>query len=193
KIQVYFNRGIVAAQWVSRRLGITAQSSQVRKLRAVISTPGDRFRSYLAGPLGERLFELMAFAAREKREICAALYELDDPQLEAALVKLGRRAHVVLANGSVKKQGEDQNRRARRRLRGKIDLHHRMISPRALGHNKFLVVCDAKVRPRWVWTGSQNWTKTGLCTRQTIPSSSTTPTWRTNIAPNGIGSRTPAA
>ena len=40
-----------------------------------------------------------------------------------------------------------------------------MISPRALGHNKFLVICDAQKKPRWVWTGSQNWTKTGLCTQ----------------------------
>jgi phosphatidylserine/phosphatidylglycerophosphate/cardiolipin synthase-like enzyme len=40
-----------------------------------------------------------------------------------------------------------------------------MVSPRALGHNKFLVICDAKNKPRWVWTGSQNWTKTGLCTQ----------------------------
>ena len=40
-----------------------------------------------------------------------------------------------------------------------------MISPRALGHNKFLVICDKEKKPRWVWTGSQNWTKTGLCTQ----------------------------
>jgi len=72
---------------------------------------------------------------------------------------------VVLANGSVKKKGEDQNRAARGRLKNKIDLHDRMISPRALGHNKFLVICDKQKKPRWVWTGSQNWTKTGLCTQ----------------------------
>jgi hypothetical protein len=40
-----------------------------------------------------------------------------------------------------------------------------MCSPRALGHNKFLVVCDTDGTPRWVWTGSQNWTRTGLCTQ----------------------------
>jgi len=39
------------------------------------------------------------------------------------------------------------------------------VSPRALGHNKFLVICGAQKKPRWVWTGSQNWTKTGLCTQ----------------------------
>ncbi|MFY9549764.1 MAG: phospholipase D-like domain-containing protein, partial [Thermoanaerobaculia bacterium] len=97
--------------------------------------------------------------------VYAALYELDDPQLESALIKLGQRAHVVLANGSVKKKGEDQNADARAALKNKIDLHDRKCSPRALGHNKFLVICDNQDKPRWVWTGSQNWTKTGLCTQ----------------------------
>ena len=165
KIEAYFNRGIVAAQWVSRRLGITEQNSKATKLRKVIETPDDPFRNYLTGPLGARLFALLDDAAKENREIFAVLYELDDEQLEAALEKIGRRAHVVLANGSVKKKGEDQNSEARDRLREKIDLHDRMISPRALGHNKFLVICDEDGKPRWVWTGSQNWTKTGLCTQ----------------------------
>jgi phosphatidylserine/phosphatidylglycerophosphate/cardiolipin synthase-like enzyme len=165
KIEAYFNRGIVAAQWVARRLNITSQNLQTKKLRTVIETPGDPLRNYLAGPLGARLFELLASAAKEKRHIYAALYELDDEELETALEKMGKNAHVVLANGSVKKKGDDQNREARERLESQIDLHDRMISPRALGHNKFLVICDSQDKPRWVWTGSQNWTKTGLCTQ----------------------------
>lgn len=71
----------------------------------------------------------------------------------------------MLANGSVKDKDDDQNAPARERLRGIVDLHDRMVSPRALGHNKFLVICDKTDKPRWVWTGSQNWTKTGLCTQ----------------------------
>ena len=165
KIEAYFNRGIVASQWVSRRLGITATNSQATKLRKIIDTPDDPFRNYLAGPLGERLFQLLADAANDKREIFAALYELDDKQLQPALKKFGKRAHVVLANGSVKKKGEDQNSDARADLSGTVDLHNRMISPGALGHNKFLVICDKQKKPRWVWTGSQNWTKTGLCSQ----------------------------
>ena len=130
-IEVYFNRGIVAAQWVSRRLGVTDHNLQTTKLRTVITTPGDPFRDYLAGPLGKRLFELLATTAKEKREVYAALYELDDKQLEAALVKLGKRAHVVLANGSVKKKNQDQNASARKALKGKVDLHNRMLAPGA--------------------------------------------------------------
>jgi phosphatidylserine/phosphatidylglycerophosphate/cardiolipin synthase-like enzyme len=165
KIEAYFNRGIVAAQWVSRRLGVTDHNLQSTKLRKIIETPGDPFRNYLSGPLGARLVELLAAVAKEHREIYAALYELDDVELEAALAKIGKKAHVVLANGSVKKKGGDQNAAARKALATKVDLHDRMISPRALGHNKFLVICDAAGKPRWVWTGSQNWTKTGLCTQ----------------------------
>jgi phosphatidylserine/phosphatidylglycerophosphate/cardiolipin synthase-like enzyme len=165
KIQAYFNRGIVASQWVSRRLGITDQDLKTKTLEKIIKTPDDPFRSFLTGDLGARLFALLESAAAEKRHVYAALYELHDEQLEGALRKLRKRAHVVLANGSVDKDGEDQNEEARKRLVGKIDLHDRMISPKALGHNKFLVVCDANDKPRWVWTGSQNWTRTGLCTQ----------------------------
>jgi phosphatidylserine/phosphatidylglycerophosphate/cardiolipin synthase-like enzyme len=164
-IEAHFNRGIVAAQWVSRRLGITDTDFKSLDLAKVITTPGDPFRDYLMGTLGARLFELLDTAADDGREVFAALYELEDEQLEAALERFGRNAHVVLANGSVKAKGEDQNAEARARLHEVIDLHDRMVSPRVLGHNKFLVICDAAGKPRWVWTGSQNWTKTGLCTQ----------------------------
>jgi hypothetical protein len=164
-IDVLFNRGIVAAQWVSRRLGVTGHDLQNETLEKIIRTPHDRFREYLYGPLGARLFELLGDAATTGLDVYAALYELDDPQLIAALTQLGPKAHVVLANGSVEKKGEDQNAAARATLEGKVDLHDRMCSPRALGHNKFLVICDVDGQPRWVWTGSQNWTMTGLCTQ----------------------------
>ncbi|WP_063043888.1 phospholipase D-like domain-containing protein [Nocardia pseudovaccinii] len=169
-IDAYFNRGIVAAQWVSRRLHLTdddprTKSAATKKLETVIDTPDDPFRNYLTGPLGARLFELLAAAADDGRGVFAALYELDDEQLESALEKLGKNSHIVLANGSVKKKGEDQNAAARERLKDIVDLHDRMVSPRALGHNKFLVICDENNQPRWTWTGSQNWTKTGLCTQ----------------------------
>ena len=165
KISAYFNRGIVASQWVSRRLGITPTNLKSKELEKVIDTPNDPFRNYLTGPLGKRLFELLSAAAQDNRDVYAGLYELADKQLETALKKLGKHAHVVLANGSVKKKGEDQNAPARDALKSKVDLYNRMLSPRALGHNKFLVINDVNNSPRWVWTGSQNWTKTGLCTQ----------------------------
>ncbi|MDB6077767.1 MAG: hypothetical protein JWO82_1514 [Akkermansiaceae bacterium] len=165
KIEAYFNRGIVAAQWVSRRLDSAPGDLKSKKLRTEIDTPGSPLRNYLFGPLGERLFELLAAAAADKREIYAVLFELNDPQLEPALEKLGKRAHLVLANGSIKKKDGDENEAARARLKGKIDLHDRMLPRGVLGHNKFMVVCDGNKKPRWIWTGSQNWTTTGLCTQ----------------------------
>src|SRR5262249_39553918 len=48
-IEAYFNRGIVAAQWVSRRLGITDGDLQGKELRTVIGTTNDPFREYLFG------------------------------------------------------------------------------------------------------------------------------------------------
>jgi len=165
RLEGLFNRGIVAAQWVSRRLGVTGTALQNKKLEQVIATTGDPFRDYLAGPLGARLFGLLDDAADQQRDIYAALFELDDPQLLAALTKLGQHAHVLLANGSVKHAGDDENHDARDALRDTVDLHDRMCAPRALGHNKFLVICDPDQKPRWVWTGSQNWTMTGLCTQ----------------------------
>ncbi|MFF5288327.1 phospholipase D-like domain-containing protein [Paractinoplanes globisporus] len=163
-VEVLFNRGIVASQWVARRLGVTGHDLQNEYLDRMIATPGDSLREYLAGPLGDRLFGLLEETVG--RDVYAALYELDDPQLMDALLAIGGRAHVVLANGSVDKKGEDQNATARAVLvAGGVDVHDRMTAPRALGHNKFLVICEEDGSPRWVWTGSQNWTMTGLCTQ----------------------------
>lgn len=39
------------------------------------------------------------------------------------------------------------------------------LRPGALAHNKFLVVIDSAGNPQAVWTGSTNWTTTGLCTQ----------------------------
>jgi hypothetical protein len=75
-----------------------------------------------------------------------------------------KRAHIVLGNGSVKHKGDDGNADARDALR-MCDVRDRMTAPRALAHNKYLVLCDAHQTPQAVWTGSTNWTETGLCTQ----------------------------
>ena len=96
-IEAYFNRGIAAAQWVSRRLGLTDDDEQTKrlatkKLETVIETPDDPFRNYLTGPLGKRLFELLKSATDDGHDVYAALYELDDEELESALEAMGERA-----------------------------------------------------------------------------------------------------
>ncbi|TIQ83030.1 MAG: phosphatidylserine synthase, partial [Mesorhizobium sp.] len=47
-------------------------------------------------------------------------------------------------------------------------VHDRFLAPKALAHNKFVVVGrneDEEFSPEAVWTGSTNWTPTGLCTQ----------------------------
>jgi hypothetical protein len=39
---------------------------------------------------------------------------------------------------------------------GVFDVKNRMTAPRALAHDKFLVICDADKAPQAVWTGSTN-------------------------------------
>ncbi|SCM79708.1 conserved hypothetical protein [uncultured Pleomorphomonas sp.] len=157
----FFNRGIVASQWLARLLPDEKPS---RKLEKEIATPESRIRRFLAGAIRDELVRLLTEAAGTKAHVYAALFELDDPELVPLLKALKKRAHIVLGNGSVKKKGEDENADAREALGG-ADLHDRMSAPRALAHNKFLVLCDADKKPLAVWTGSTNWTKTGLCTQ----------------------------
>lgn len=160
----YFNRGIVAAQWVQRRLGLGAFDQRQQRLSKIIETPGDETRGFMMGELGKKLVELLRKTNADGGHVYAALFELNDPELVPLLAKFKKRAHVVLANASAKKKGDDPNHEARATLKG-VDLHDRMCAPRALGHNKFLVLCDANKKPLMVWTGSTNWSITGLCTQ----------------------------
>ena len=161
RISCYFNRGIVASQWLNRLLPEVHPDQALRK---IIATPGDKVRNFLGGPVLEKLTGLLMDTNRANGHVYAALFELDDPELIPLLQTFGKRAHVILANGSVKTKGGDENADARTAIR-MCDVHDRMTAPRALAHNKFLVACDAHGTPQAVWTGSTNWTKTGLCTQ----------------------------
>lgn len=162
-VTAYFNRGIVATQWLARRLG--PGQAQGARLTKIIKSPGDKTRNFLAGPIRERLLALLDDAISAQRPIYAALFELNDPELVERLGKIGKKAHLILANGSAPKKGGDVNAKARETLSGVVDLHDRMCAPRALGHNKYLVLCDGAGKPAAVWTGSTNWSVTGLCTQ----------------------------
>jgi phosphatidylserine/phosphatidylglycerophosphate/cardiolipin synthase-like enzyme len=157
----FFNRGIVASQWLARLLPDYQPSTDLKK---AIATPGDEIRNFLGGPALEKLVALLTEANEAKAHIYAALFELDDPELIRLLQAFGKRAHIVLGNGSVKRKGQDENAPARTMLET-CDVKDRMAAPRALAHNKFLVLCDKDRVPQSVWTGSTNWTKTGLCTQ----------------------------
>jgi phosphatidylserine/phosphatidylglycerophosphate/cardiolipin synthase-like enzyme len=172
----FFNRGFVISQFMARYLDRKHLTPE--QFKANISTDDeDVIRKFLYGYLGPALFSELRDAASSGGEIFAALYELDDDELIDLLCALGARAHVVLSNGSIKKKKtetteearkHDQNKDGRARLlTAGVDVSDvdRFTSPGALAHNKFLVRTDADGNLLTAWTGSTNWTTTGLCTQ----------------------------
>ena len=79
------------------------------------------------------------------------------------MVALVSRLHLILANGSDK--SGDGNKVARKHLNDEgIPTINRLLKSQGLGHNKFVILSDAS-GPRAAWTGSTNWSTTGLCTQ----------------------------
>ncbi|MBA3881816.1 MAG: hypothetical protein H0X73_03655 [Chthoniobacterales bacterium] len=173
--KAYFNRGFVMSQFMGRYL--KARNLTLAQFKAQIRDEDDQvIRRFLSGDLRLAALRMIEDAGADGH-VFAALYELDDDELIAALCALGVRGHVVLANGSITKaKGEttaearerDQNERGRKKLLDAgvdVEATNRFISPGALGHNKFLVVTDSHQTAQLAWTGSMNWTPTGLCTQ----------------------------
>ena len=150
------------SQFVARYL--RDKKISAAKLKANLKKSADpAFRAFLQGDLGARLMKLLADAKTAKSDVHAALYELDDDILEDAIIAISSRFNVVLANGSDK--SGDGNAEARKNLRDHgVDPIDRLLKSKGLGHNKFLVISD-KEGPQAVWTGSTNWSTTGLCTQ----------------------------
>jgi hypothetical protein len=161
-VSAYFNKGIVSAQWVSRALEAIGQNA---KLNTVIAQPGNTLRNALSGLLRPQLLGLLDDVKKNNGEIYAALYELNDPELIPRLSALGQKCHLILANGAFKPPANDENKDVRAQLRGKVDLHDRLVSNPHFAHNKFVVACDSAGKPQRVLSGSTNWTQTGLCTQ----------------------------
>ncbi|HXA55994.1 MAG TPA: phospholipase D-like domain-containing protein [Candidatus Acidoferrum sp.] len=164
-ISAYFNRGIIATQWVSRALDNVPQKSQILNQ---VKSQGNSLRNALAGMLLPEIEGLLDDARTGGGSIYAALYELNDPQLIAGLTALGNRCNLILGNGAFKSNtppNNDENAAVREQLRGKINLFDRIVTKGHFAHNKFVVICDANGKPQKVLTGSTNWTSTGLCTQ----------------------------
>jgi hypothetical protein len=185
--QPFFNRGFIISQFVSRYLAETYPAldrlQAIKQFKKDITAKLDsRIRLFLSGEIRAELVQLLEGASTaDNVEVYAALFELGDEELIKGLVKLGPRAHVILANGSItipkdKRTGKalwtsaearkhDENKEARKRLlHANVDVKNRFVAPGALAHNKFLVI-EEDGKPTRVWTGSTNWTVTGLCTQ----------------------------
>ena len=161
----FFNRGMILSQFVARYAkehNLTTAPELKRNLTSVVDGP---LMQFLTGELGKAIRGILQRAQQDTSiELYCALFELDLDDLIEGLIAVGERAHVILSNGSVKHAGGDENQGAAARLVGKVDLHRRMTAPNALAHNKFVVVCQGG-KPMGVWTGSTNWTLTGLHTQ----------------------------
>jgi len=178
----YFNRGFVISQFISRYLdqrfpGMSRSDALAAFKSGLSDSSEEAIRHFLGGLIRPTMLELLASAKADGGHIYAALFELADPELQAGLTALGPRAHLVLANGSSEKRKSettadarkrDENRTARAALAAShcdVEALNRFVAPQPLAHNKFMVVTDAQQTPMLVWTGSTNWTPTGLCTQ----------------------------
>lgn len=175
-LSAFFNKGIVASQWVSRALDKQPNNSKVKDLMA---QPGNQLRNALSGLLRPQILSLLAETKKKKGKIYAALYELNDPELIPGLVSLGKDCNLILANGAFKGNtppDNDENskpnvpdktfpRGVRAALKKKINVFDRIVTKGHFGHNKFVVFCDSAGKPQKVLTGSTNWTSSGLCTQ----------------------------
>ncbi|WP_425218127.1 hypothetical protein [Tumidithrix helvetica] len=172
----FFNRGFVISQFMAKFLA--EQNLSLKKFKDRISEKDDRtIREFLSGDLRLALLKQLKTALKEKTEIFAVLFELSDNELIDALCAIGNKAHLVLANGSISKRKEestqearlrDENKEARQKLKDAgvdVENNNRFTAPGPLGHNKFLVRLDKKGKPAIAWTGSTNWSPTGLCTQ----------------------------
>jgi phosphatidylserine/phosphatidylglycerophosphate/cardiolipin synthase-like enzyme len=182
-ISSYFNRGLVISQFMARYLedlrvkkNLATRTQALAEFKKSLDQHELPIRQFLSGELRKRMLALLGDAKKDGRHVYGALFELEDDELLDALAAFKSRGHLVLANGSITaKKGEgaanarkrDENAAARKRLAGAgLEMHGRFLSPGALGHNKFLVIGGTEAKTaQAAWTGSTNWTKTGLCTQ----------------------------
>jgi phosphatidylserine/phosphatidylglycerophosphate/cardiolipin synthase-like enzyme len=161
-MSAYFNKGIVAAQWVSRALDAAPKNQSIQQLITTVNNP---LRNALSGLLRPEITSLLTDAKNKGCKLFAALYELNDPELIAALETFGQDCNLILANGAFKPPDNDENKQIRAVLKTKIRVYDRLVPQGHFAHNKFVVVCDSNRKPLRVLTGSTNWTVTGLCTQ----------------------------
>ena len=166
-ISANFNKGIVAAQWVTRVLSSLGNPPpKMADLIAATQPPKNALRNELSGLLRPQILDMLADVKKNNGQVYAALYELNDPELKAALKALGKKCHLILANGAFSaKNDNDENKAVRAEMRTVVDLYNRLVPQGHFAHNKFLVCCDSAGKPQRVLSGSTNWTMTGLCTQ----------------------------
>jgi len=173
KIQVYFNRGILATQRVTDIIwDPTKKKPNFALIEKMINDPKSTLRQSLSGQLFGALTKLLDRAKKEGGSCWAALYELTDKVLIDKLVSCDD-LHLILANNNGEKQEnkktitiyDGKNAPVAKALKNATELIRRYMPTGQIGHNKFVVYVDGKGKPKAVLTGSTNWTASGLCTQ----------------------------
>lgn len=167
-----FTNGVLSTQFLAKVLNEDGKVED-GELERHLRTPGDLLREYLSGDV---IATLRAFFEPPEARFYAALYELEDTELEALLAKNAQRLHLILSDAG---SGEDdegeatydtRNAPARARLAklnrapgNTFELHNRLFNGTGhIGHHKFIVRVDANGDPEAVLTGSTNWTYSGV-------------------------------
>jgi phosphatidylserine/phosphatidylglycerophosphate/cardiolipin synthase-like enzyme len=168
-VSVAFNNGILSTQFLRKQLGTKkGQTPSKKVVTDRINDTTDKLRDYLAGDILPFLRTLFERAEKENGQVHLALYELADPELIALLLKHQKRLRLILSTA-----GQDDKTKAwdvtNADARGKLHavmgtrIQDRMFNNSShIGHNKFAVLVVGGT-PTAVWTGSTNWTATGLC------------------------------
>ena len=160
KFRSTFTNGILAAQWLGNVLledGVVTPNELIEKLE----DPNDPHRKYLAGDVLPLIHDLFSRPGK----FFLGLYELEDRELQDILLANKDRIHVILSNTSATdKKWDERNKKARKELiDAGVDIQHRMFNNAThIGHNKFVVHVPPNGGPRSVFTGSTNWTSTGV-------------------------------
>ncbi len=169
QISSYFNRGIVAAQWVARELLSEAENQKANRttLKKVVSRTGNPLRNGLGGALRTAILDMLKQVQDGNGTAFAALYELNDPELLEAITAVGPRFYLILGNGAYKSPHRDENAAIRQQLKERTEIHvfDRLVPSGHFAHNKFLVCCDEQGKAQRALSGSTNWTVSGLCTQ----------------------------
>jgi phosphatidylserine/phosphatidylglycerophosphate/cardiolipin synthase-like enzyme len=173
---VAFTNGILSTQNLRKQLGAKKGKLPSKAvLEEHLAKPGDSIREFLAGDVLTTLRSLFERARQEDAKLYLALYELSDPELIALLKEHQARIELILctAGSTPPKKGsgdkttwDTTNQAARAELKKlmKKRLHDRWFNNSAhIGHNKFAVLVGKDGTPKAVYSGSTNWTQTGLC------------------------------
>ena len=165
--ECYFNRGVVISQFMARFFkGNFSRKATDAFKKSINAATENKIRIFLGGDLRGRLLELLDQTKKSGGHVFCVLFELSDEILIKKLAALGDHTHIVLSNGAHKSRGDDENADARKTLQDAgCEVFDRMLASGVLGHNKLMMICDKNQNPQAAWTGSTNWTPTGLCTQ----------------------------